>query len=147
MTDYRVVPVERLRSVLQELALQETSGELGQLAEDADFEWAYDKMVMQSRGALALLGEMLSAAPQDNWLDIESAPRDGTEVLLYVFVAEGSALNDMGLCYWRNDSFFQGWTCGWETGFINPAHWQPLPKPPQIIPGTTEALEQLRIRK
>lgn len=145
MTDYRVVPVERLRSVLQELALQETSGELGQLAEDADFEWAYDKMVMQSRGALALLGEMLSAAPQDNWLDIESAPRTPKAILVWV------PENRSTFCVtWHSNDDHEGWMIfggGYRTYLQNATHWQPLPKPPQIIPGTTEALEQLRIRK
>lgn len=58
------------------------------------------------------------------WQPIETAPKDGTEILLY-------SLNDIGLCYWRDDFVMQGWTWGLEKRFNNPTHWMPLPKAPQ----------------
>ncbi len=56
------------------------------------------------------------------WLPIETAPRDGTTVLLW---AAG----------WRNP--LTGWTYGaddWQdlrAAGSPPTHWQPLPPPPE----------------
>lgn len=57
------------------------------------------------------------------WQPIETAPKDGTEILLF-------SGWDIGLCYWRNDSCFLGWTWGAGNRFNNPSHWMPLPQPP-----------------
>ena len=62
-----------------------------------------------------------SAAAQ--WLPIESAPRDGTPVLVYH--------NRMVIEAWYSakwGKFVQSETGG--TNGINPAHWMPLPAPP-----------------
>ncbi len=57
------------------------------------------------------------------WLPIESAPKDGTEIMLY-------SLGDVGVCYWRDDDVMTGWTWGLCKAFGLPTHWQPLPPPP-----------------
>ena len=57
-----------------------------------------------------------------DWKSIETAPKDGTEILLY-------ALGDIGLCYWCDDGLL-GWTWGLHKKFNNPTHWMELPLPP-----------------
>lgn len=62
-----------------------------------------------------------------NWQPIETAPKDGTEVLLF-------AGFDMGICFWREDETMTGWTWGLGKRFLNPSHWMPLPPPPVTQP-------------
>lgn len=62
------------------------------------------------------------------WLPIDTAPKDGTEILL----ACTNVLSDIGLCYWRNDHVMVGWTWGLGKAFRNPSHWMPLPKLPNV---------------
>jgi hypothetical protein len=68
----------------------------------------------------------------DRWLPIDSAPKDGSEVLIY-------SMGDMGICYWRDDDTMIGWTWGMGMRFWNPTHWQPLPAPPMPIEATAAA--------
>ena len=68
------------------------------------------------------------------WLDIESAPKDGTEIL-------GWSNRDYVLCWWVTGKDGEGWVLGWETAsgydvgwnFTTPIFWQPLPKPPEQL--------------
>ena len=63
----------------------------------------------------------------NGWQPIETAPKDGTQVLL----ACGSDYVDAGH-YWRNANkrnprerwMWNGWP------IFEPTHWQPLPEPP-----------------
>lgn len=80
------------------------------------------------------------------WLDIETAPRDGTWILLiggrtdedfysdqYAnesnrpvtarWFNEGQPDEDWGVSFWDGD---------WRTYYKNPTHWQPLPEPPKV---------------
>lgn len=59
----------------------------------------------------------------NEWQPIETAPKDGTEILLL-------SKCDMGVCYWCSERSFTGWTVGWGMVFRNPTHWMPLPKLP-----------------
>ena len=66
-----------------------------------------------------------------NWKDIETAPKDGTRVL--VFSGDWIAI-----AYWKSDA--QIW-CVWDcedyfpsvhlVGDDAPTHWMPLPEPPK----------------
>lgn len=58
------------------------------------------------------------------WKPIETAPKDGTEILLVSFGG------DIGLCYWRNDAVMTGWTWGLGKAFNGATHWMPLPQAP-----------------
>ena len=62
------------------------------------------------------------------WQKIETAPKDGTEILL----ACTGVLPDVGLCYWRDDHVMVGWTWGLKCRFGNPTHWMPLPEAPKL---------------
>lgn len=71
------------------------------------------------------------------WRDIESAPKDGTEVLVYC-----PTMLDSGVCwayYYKYkfqenneiesiEGFYMGKDFGWCD---NPTHWMPLPQPPK----------------
>lgn len=67
------------------------------------------------------------------WKPIETAPRDGSSVLLlsdYVFVEDGP--NAIWMGYWPvNDKkqwcFLSSWDC---EPLTEATHWMPLPEPP-----------------
>lgn len=66
------------------------------------------------------------------WQDIETAPKDGTRILIVVsgsYVMEASWHSD-----WYGDdtiSGFMGANLDEEYGsFVQASHWQPLPPPP-----------------
>ena len=57
-----------------------------------------------------------------DWLDIETAPRDGTEILVF-----HPARNEQFICY-----FIRGhWMFSPYAALASdPTHWMPLPPPP-----------------
>lgn len=65
-----------------------------------------------------------------NWFPIDSAPKDGSLVLLFVpdeepqFIAGGFMSGPNG----------RGWTCPVVDGvfYAKPTHWVPLPAPPEV---------------
>jgi hypothetical protein len=73
-----------------------------------------------------------------SWQPIETAPKDGTSVLL----CDGDR---MEVCWWGKDSLFVNEASYWVYGecqgeyndrqtFDHPSHWMPLPTPPEIPP-------------
>lgn len=66
-----------------------------------------------------------------NWKPIETAPKDGTEVLLYwPLEGLGDLHSKIKIGSWHNDAW------GWQDRFCRsytdaPTHWQPLPGPPK----------------
>ncbi|WP_332692073.1 DUF551 domain-containing protein [Devosia sp.] len=72
-----------------------------------------------------------------NWLPIETAPRDGSRVLL----SDGT---DVEIAKWGDINMAEkkGWqiSCNADTGwnyyevFYAPTHWAPLPTPPGVNP-------------
>ena len=83
------------------------------------------------------------------WKPIESAPRDGTHILLFGGVPdhESDEYDTMrkvwweGLerpvsGYWKEWLGIEGWRyCSYDSGYygvyLNPTHWMPLPAPPE----------------
>lgn len=75
------------------------------------------------------------------WMDIESAPRDGTVIVVYgkqddVRDRDGGILlspyTGLMTAYW--DSVDEAWCSTASTyygPFVEATHWQPLPTPPQ----------------
>jgi hypothetical protein len=61
-----------------------------------------------------------------DWQPIETAPKDGTEVLVYVPRRLGplyaGAANTTGKQWWSRN-----------LGDIQPSHWMPLPPPPAAL--------------
>ena len=58
-----------------------------------------------------------------NWMPIESAPKDGTYVLIYTGPEEGL----MYAAYWS--TLHDDWRSNLETVY-GATHWMPLPEPP-----------------
>lgn len=59
------------------------------------------------------------------WQPIETAPKDGTAILVWT----GRRCT---CANWSNRQF-KRWNNGWDhdrNGFIDPTHWMPLPEPP-----------------
>ncbi len=67
----------------------------------------------------------------DSWQDIETAPKDGTSIILHDEDGwVGEALYDED----RRDGWYAavyGTTLIWDGKIDNPIHWMPLPAPPE----------------
>jgi hypothetical protein len=62
-----------------------------------------------------------------NWQKIETAPKDGTPILVY----DKDWFDFMGhqiVVYWLEDF---GWRSGCDQCPDDPTHWMPLPEPPK----------------
>lgn len=62
-----------------------------------------------------------------NWQQIETAPRDGTEILIFT-----------GFCFYvvtYDDRFSAPWRIRDSEGLNDhvPTHWMPLPEPPEVV--------------
>lgn len=67
------------------------------------------------------LDRLAEAEARKNWQSIETAPKDGTSVLVYdghIWIAEWYETNDRIKGWWAQDH-----SC-------NPTHWMHLPEPP-----------------
>lgn len=73
------------------------------------------------------------------WMPIETAPKDGTHIMVWE-----PTFKSIEFSWWGNDynvKDYLGWLCGdgddWSTGFyhtpITPTHWMPMPNPPEEV--------------
>jgi hypothetical protein len=83
-----------------------------------------------------LAKETMSNEPQ--WQPIETAPKDGTLVLLYCIWYKNinvdyAYLGDIFVGGYSNDKCYDRWLVYWDDQEtkITPTHWMPLPKPPK----------------
>ena len=62
-----------------------------------------------------------------DWQPIETAPKDGTHVLGYGPMDDGT--------YWMEDLYWyesmEAWPITFMHGHGEPTHWMPLPEPPE----------------
>lgn len=69
-------------------------------------------------------------ASEGRWQPIETAPRDGTPVLLLF----DDGLMEVGRHYGHEADHHNGWWSNdgldYDYGLDNPTHWMPLPEPP-----------------
>ena len=65
-----------------------------------------------------------------NWQPIETAPKDGTAILLAQKVAEGFGPG-VAAGSWQTHAKVWWGVCGSGLVLHLPTHWQPLPEPPQ----------------
>lgn len=67
---------------------------------------------------------------REGWQDIETAPKDGTEVLLWgvCWRDHQAYAPDRNVGWWAADGL--GWQTRAKDEDIDPTHWQPLPTPP-----------------
>ena len=80
---------------------------------------------------LKMLQELAEHWLASQWQPIETAPRDGTEILLGYFLEAGGG-GRPSVAFWHD--IHKKW-CGNEgllnaEGYFSPTHWQPLPIPP-----------------
>ncbi|HEY6861695.1 MAG TPA: hypothetical protein VI358_18160 [Pseudolabrys sp.] len=71
------------------------------------------------------------------WQDIETAPKDGTHVLIW-----GRAIvnNQVSKFHIREAWFVPRnayWHCADNLGRVSPEAWMPLPKPPVVVSGSS----------
>jgi hypothetical protein len=104
------------------------------------YSWSQSGMVRDDNGSFVLASD----AAASEWRPIESAPKDGTNVILTngKDVAEGNWVHDEGGTTEYRDSDgrwisqddrdgFEGWI-DWLGGMPDPTHWMPLPTAPSI---------------
>lgn len=76
------------------------------------------------------------------WQPIETAPKDGTQILLYCNYYSSSNIE---IGSFRNDdndkegeekgwfdNSYDDFSCGYASTPLAPTHWMPLPDPPQL---------------
>lgn len=117
---------EQIARVLFSFIEDEVSFDEAKAANDAGYSWVSD----MARAALAKLSAMPSG-----WMPIETAPKDGTPILLAAKGFDGGvgiAAFDTG---WSPDGW---WMCDDGKRAVDlplrgadPTHWQPLPTPPE----------------
>lgn len=89
-----------------------------------------------------------------NWQPIETAPKDGTWVLLCGgetteddYLGDGVLIKRPVVAFWDNEGgllddgawYFCYWDGDWRDGYDNPTHWMPLPEPPQSLSANASA--------
>lgn len=61
------------------------------------------------------------------WQPIETAPKDGTSIIIY----PGWGTPPRAIeAHWRAGKRHSGWHCNWTWAPRDPTNWQPLPDPP-----------------
>ena len=79
----------------------------------------------------AALTAALPVIERAKWQPIETAPKDGTSILL--FASDYPPLSYMGVGQWAFADPDLGFVEGWFWPFaIRPTHWMPLPVPPAL---------------
>lgn len=73
-----------------------------------------------------------SVTPPDAWQPIETAPRDGSEILVGDFKETDVEDHCYGVVFWREGKWTDGLGPAWAwSGEFYPTHWMPLPSPPE----------------
>jgi hypothetical protein len=88
-----------------------------------------DREVLGAKGVYEIAKQALSDAPTikpqyGEWLPIETAPKDGTEILAYLF--EDYSPQPVS---WIQA--YQGWRSSVLDSFVMSTHWMPLPDAPK----------------
>ncbi len=107
---------------------------------DAEYREGYIK------GIHDLVSALLIGAPQSPWMDIETAPKDGTEILGLFFHPRDEDSYPMLSGPWTTCFKDGKWRSSWDgeqvleymsdfgseykSLFYDPTHWMPLPAPP-----------------
>ena len=109
-----------------------------------------DEYLHELAGRSAAIISELVERIEGVWQDIETAPRDGTWILLcggrtdedFYLRDEPEAQSRIVSAFWllspRGDGDGEEWSVGfwdgsWRTGYENPTHWMPLPAPPSVL--------------
>jgi hypothetical protein len=80
--------------------------------------------IWEEKGCNGISMPLYAEPPARNkWQPIETAPKDGAEILLF-------AIGDIGVCYWSDE--IKCWTWGNGKKFLNPSHWMALSESPKL---------------
>lgn len=110
--------VERAaQAMVAEVSRQGRLTPLGMVDGDVDFD--------------ALARAVLAAVGWHGWRPIETAPKDGT--LVDLWVCDGSVGDRLADCQWLGGKWFWRYPTASEVS-STPTHWQPLPPPPPSEP-------------
>lgn len=63
-----------------------------------------------------------------DWQPIETAPRDGTDIIVYRPNFDGDYIPEVGTDYWMTKLIEPTWAKSRRD--CQPTHWQPFPAPP-----------------
>jgi hypothetical protein len=71
----------------------------------------------------------------NDWQYIETAPKDGTDILLYGYLTgevetHKPPVKIVSKAHWNGSQWQVSDTCGYRFWIISAAYWMPLPKPP-----------------
>jgi hypothetical protein len=96
--------------------------------------WSKEKRaMMRLEGPVEVSRTPAPAAPSD-WQPIETAPKDGTEILGHTQTCGALVL------YWNTTTAdYEYWSDGMSMHQRAPTHWMPLPAPPAAIASSTKA--------
>ena len=127
-----------------------------------DDDWSLGKKLYLSEADAIL--DLITAHPAPavpEWQPIETAPRDGTHILVAKFdngmgFGHSGPLNEHGfrdiqpwqdVAHWFDDGFYSSvYGVDQAEPFIDCTHWMPLPTPPKEAKGAV-ALTTIRITK
>ena len=110
------------RATLIQAIERKLTGGAGRAMSDHEtwWEWMHDNMPDSVPNAKDMSQFSWDASRKATWLPIESAPKDGTEIIL----CEGAAAPYCG--EWKHEE----WADRDGSDYRIPTHWQPLPAPP-----------------
>lgn len=123
---------ETIKAVLKGLPLRPYGEEITQ----------YDIHLKKMKDALWQDFDRMQLVPVNQWQPIETAPKDGTYILLY---SEDSNSRTMGVAQFMinsDDATDTAWVQGRMFNednemqcvlFTNPTHWKPLPAAPDVL--------------
>lgn len=138
MPDHAVPTAERIAEIRARLERAEEASRLGEITIFNRDHLAHWEDVSDLLAALdaqqAQIREQAEALAQ-RWQPIETAPKDGTVVMLYREMPPWR-VRGFGY-YWKQSEVLHGWVArGFdeppgELGLAAPTHWQPLPPAPR----------------
>lgn len=70
------------------------------------------------------------AAARNGWRPIETAPRDGTRIIVYRPKFDGDYIPQVGWDFWMTKGLLEP-TWGKSRKDVPPTHWMPFPEPPR----------------
>lgn len=92
----------------------------------------HSTMCKDQQASMRIFDFINGSGSLEKWQPIETAPRDGTEILVIDATWFNAKINQSS---WKNDKFDKehgGWWDGFSTCY-RPTHWQPLPSPPNKL--------------
>jgi hypothetical protein len=105
-------------------------GRLETLANKVQRDWFHAELVDLATEAKQLTQLVREGIAAEGWQPIETAPKDGHEVIIATWGSAGRCCADV--CYWSDDDYNDlgpSWRF-WRWSMLTPTHWMPLPSPP-----------------